>query len=334
MENPTKIADREYFNSVKMTELLWKAIQDQQTHIDIQKTINQPLVDLMRKEKEECFKQTKFAVVSRLTPRQSRFISLACEKGASSWLSTLPLEQYGFALNKQEFNDAIALRYKFEIPNRSITCVCGEKNTQDHSLVCKKGGFVSIRHNTVRDTTAHLLEKVTYGVQSEPHLLPVGNKTLPTGTNLTDGARLDIVARGFWSPLDKAFFDVRVLHPGAMSNENKTLEKMYSDHEKEKKRLYNSRVIEVEHGKFTPLVFSTTGGMSRECTFFLKKLSEKLSQKSNQKYSDTISFVRRRLRVELLRTCLIAIRGHRGRFFERPINMDELDINLVADRRE
>ena len=101
-----------------------------------------------------------------------------------------------------------------------------------------------------------------------------------------------------WSPLDKAFFDVRVLHPGAMSNENKTLEKMYSDHEKEKKRLYNSRVIEVEHGKFTPLVFSTTGGMSRECTFFLKKLSEKLSQKSNQKYSDTISYVRKRLRVE------------------------------------
>ena len=45
---------------------------------------------------------------------------------------------------------------------------------------------------------------------------------------------------------------------------------MYSDHEKEKKRLYNSRVIEVEHGTFTPLVFSTTGGMSRECTFFEK----------------------------------------------------------------
>ena len=67
----------------------------------------------------------------------------------------------------------------------------------------------TVRHNAVIDTTAHLLEKVKYGVQSKPNLLPVGNKTLPTGTNLTDGARLDIVARGFWSPLDKAFFDVR-----------------------------------------------------------------------------------------------------------------------------
>ena len=144
---------------------------------------------------------------------------------------------------------------------------------------------------------------------------------------------MDIVARGFWPPLDKAFFDVRVLHPGAMSNENKTLEKMYSDHEKEKKRTYNSRVIEVEHGKFTPLVFSTTGGMSKECTFFMKKLSEKLSHKTNQKYSDTLSFVRIRIRIELLKTCFNAIRGHRGRYFERPINLDELDINLVAQSR-
>ena len=38
-----------------MTELLLKAIYDQLTHIDIQKTINQPLVDFMRKEKDECF---------------------------------------------------------------------------------------------------------------------------------------------------------------------------------------------------------------------------------------------------------------------------------------
>ena len=51
---------------------------------------------------------------------------------------------------------------------------------------------MSIAHNSMRNTTAHLLEKVAYGVKSEPHLLPVGNKTLPTGSNLTDGARLDI----------------------------------------------------------------------------------------------------------------------------------------------
>ena len=31
-------------------------------------------------------------------------------------------------------------------------------------------------------------------------------------------------------------------------------------HEKEKKRAHNSRIMDVEHGTFTPLVFSLTGG--------------------------------------------------------------------------
>ena len=31
-------------------------------------------------------------------------------------------------------------------------------------------------------------------------------------------------------------------------------------HEKEKKRAHNSRIMDVEHGTFTPLVFPLTGG--------------------------------------------------------------------------
>ena len=74
---------------------------------------------------------------------------------------------------------------------------------------------------------------------------------------------------------------------------NKSLEKMYSDHEKERntkifretqenKRMFNSRVIQIEQGQSTPLVFSRTGGRAKECSCFLKKLSEKLSHKTNQ----------------------------------------------------
>ena len=180
-----------------MTEYLWRAIQDQITSIHIKLIHHQQLIDIMKKRKEEDIKQAKFEVMNNFTSEQSRYIALACEKGASSWLSALPLEQFGFALNKQEFVDAIALRYNFDIPGRSQTCVCGEINTQDHSLICKKGGFVSIRHNTIRDTTASLLEKVAYGVETEPRLLPVGNRTQPPGSNISDGARLDVAARGF-----------------------------------------------------------------------------------------------------------------------------------------
>ena len=74
--------------------------------------------------------------------------------------------------------------------------------------------------------------------------------------------------------------------------------------------------------------------MSKECNRFIRKLSKKLGFRLQQSYADTISYVRRRLRIELLRTALIAIRGHRGRFYERSIvDLDEMDLNLIADIR-
>ena len=39
---------------------------------------------------------------------------------------------------------------------------------------------------------------------------------------------------------------------------------IYRQHETEKKRQYASRILEVEQATFTPLVFSTTGGMGTE----------------------------------------------------------------------
>jgi hypothetical protein len=78
-------------------------------------------------------------------------------KGASSWLSSVPLKSFGFMLNKQEFTDAIALRYNFTIKDLARKCVCGEANTINHALSCKRGGYVSLRHNSLRDMIAELL---------------------------------------------------------------------------------------------------------------------------------------------------------------------------------
>ena len=39
--------------------------------------------------------------------------------------------------------------------------------------------------------------------------------------------------------------------------------------------------------------------------------------------------LRRRLWFELLKTVLIAVRGHKGRYYEKPIPVDELDLNLA-----
>ena len=46
-----------------------------------------------------------------LPDKTQRAVDLACEKGASNWLTVIPLKDMDFDLNKQEFRDAVRLRY-------------------------------------------------------------------------------------------------------------------------------------------------------------------------------------------------------------------------------
>ena len=70
---------------------------------------------------------------------------------------------------------------------------------------------------------------------------------------------------------------VRVFHSNASSNYSTTLATAYRKHEQAKKREYAQRVRDVEHGVFTPLVLTTTGGMSQEATTFYRKLADGIS---------------------------------------------------------
>ena len=211
------------------------------------------------------------------------------------------------------------------------TCVCGEPYSVNHCLTCSKGGYVHLRHNSLRDLTAEILTEVCTDVGIEPPLLPVDNEPLPSSANKSDGARLDVSARSVWSPLSRAFFDIRVLNPLAQSNKKSSLAAMYKKHEQEKKRAYNQRVIQVERGSFTPMVFSTSGGMGPEADKILKHIALKMSWKRNEQYSNVISFLRRRYRFDLLKTCVIALRGYRKGV--KPEKIEDLDLNLrkVAD---
>ena len=114
------------------------------------------------------------------------------------------------------------------------------------------------------------------------------------------------------------------------------VKKMYQHHEDLKKRSYMHRVQQVEKGTFTPLVFSTTGGASKETDRFLRRLAEKMTQKnSSTNYSDNISFIRRRLRFDLLRTTLISLRGYRGkRSNAGQQRISELDLHLERQAQE
>ena len=84
-------------------------------------------------------------------------------------------------------------------------------------------------------------------------------------------------------------------------NQGKTTTTIFKEQEEEKKRKYQQRVLDVEMGSFTPLVFGTNGGMGADCNCFLKRLAEKLSEKNDEPYYITITWIRRLLSFEILR---------------------------------
>ena len=68
-----------------------------------------------------------------------------------------------------------------------------------HAMSCKKGSFITIRHNDLLDLTANLLTEVCKVADIEPQLLPVTGETFNSRTaNTNDEARVDIKSRGFW----------------------------------------------------------------------------------------------------------------------------------------
>ena len=126
------------------------------------------------------------------------------------------------------------------------TCACGERFDISHALSCKKGGFVSQRHNELRDLTANLLAEVCCDVCVEPPLNELTGETLELrSANTSSEARLDISARGVWAKGQRAFFDVRVIDPLARKYNGQTPAQCYRSNEKEKKRSYNERVLQV-----------------------------------------------------------------------------------------
>ena len=94
-----------------------------------------------------------------------------------------------------------------------------------------------------------------------------GEKLLGATANRDSGARLDVVADGFWgTSREKSYFDVRVFNPYAISNRQSSLSSTYRSHEKEKKRLYLQRIRDVEHSSFSPLLLVEWGKKLRSFT--------------------------------------------------------------------
>ena len=310
--DPCGEADWEYENSLLVTDQLTDAIFCQKPSLEVDEKVQDSVMKDLRRRKEERWKERQERICSVLSEKLCRIVQLGSEKGSSTWLTSLPLKSYGFRLNKQQFLDALCMRYDLKLTDVPRNCTCGDEYSINHCLTCKRGGYVIIRHNAVRDTLAEVLQEVCKDVKVEPPLLPVTGEVLPASANKTDGARSDVSAVGLWHPMNRAFIDVMVFNPHAQSNAAMNLSQMYISHERSKKREYNDRILQVEKGSFSPAVFSCSGGASPETTKLLKVIAAKLAVKRGEQYNTSINFLRRRISFDILRTCLMSFRGERG----------------------
>ena len=273
------------------------------------------------------------SIIGSTNKEKQNLIQITTEKGASSWLTTLPIKDEGFQLDKQSFWDLVKIRYGHQLSKIPDKCACGSSFDLQHALSCKKGGFISQRHNMLRDVTAKLMKEVCNDVKIEPALQPLTGEDLKERTaNYSDEARLDVSARSFWVTGQRAFFDIRIFNPIARRYSDLEMAKMYDINEKEKKRHYNERVQQIEHGSFSPLVFSALGGMARECRAVYKRLIQLLAEKRKEERSLVAAWVRRKISFALMKMIIVCVRGTRNTWekdyfvsaVEKPVDTSEI----------
>ena len=177
-----EMAKGEFENSRKLTGHLTKNIVNQEIPLK-QDQGTKKIKQEMRSAKSKSQNETLKTLREEMDPAQLKLNELACAKGASSWLTILP-----------------------QLKRLPATCECGSPFDLQHALSCKKGGFVSLRHNELRNIIALMLKTICKDVVTEPPLQPLTGEDLQEVSAIVgDEARLDVRARGFWQTGQTAF---------------------------------------------------------------------------------------------------------------------------------
>ena len=187
-----------YRDSRMMTKGLVDVIKNQHNpHYEPIESSERPAKAFIMEEKKKREEAKITYLLENLTPQKLRVYEAMTEKGAYNWLTALPLQDHGFYLDKLKFWDSLRLRFGIDPARLPNKCVCDQDYTVEHALNCSRGGFISTRHNDVRDFTAELLSEVCKDVAVEPVLTPLtGEKFALKTANKEDHARLDVSARG------------------------------------------------------------------------------------------------------------------------------------------
>ena len=288
-----ELCEIEYQNSVMISEHLCKRITDQFRR-------HEPGLELDTKKKQikslNKGRQILEIIRNEMSSEERKQNDLNLQIGRSFWLTTLPIKEQEYVLNKQIFWDLLSIRYGCRLKRIPSQCACGNTFNLQHALQCPKGGFMTLRHTHSQNTTANFLTEAYKDVRVEPQLQPLSSKKFSEKTsNKSDQARVGISARGFWLTGQVVFFDVRVFSTSAKRYVNLELRKSYEVNEKEKKKQYNDLILQIKHGTFTPLVMSLTGSMGRESIKFYTRISKMILEKRKENYAFIVTWIRRKI---------------------------------------
>ena len=217
------------------------------------------------------------------------------------------------------------------IPDLPQTCVCSQPYSLDHSQICKRGGFIHMRHDDPISLLGLAAKGVFRDVEVEPHLTQLnGEQMAMASANISDEARSDLRIRSFWRPMRNAFFDLRVYYPFAPSYRSDSPEKLYKRFAADKKREYEQRIRNVEDGDFTPLIMSSSGGMGPEMQTFLKHLCRQIALKRNEPYAKVMRVMRCKLAFQMMHSAIVCLRGSRSLRNSHSVLRDPLQELAIA----
>jgi hypothetical protein len=144
INNPVIDANLEYASSQQIASPLSEKIINHTNGYDLSTIASQSAAkNQVRLKKKAHHAASLEEVLHSLPDNMKRNIEAASEKGASSWLLTLPLKDSNTILHKSDFRDAICLRYNWQPPRLPSQCVCGKRFSVEHALSCHTGGLPS-----------------------------------------------------------------------------------------------------------------------------------------------------------------------------------------------
>lgn len=270
ISGPTPYVDPAMFQNI--TESTIRNIKCQESTVALDKELLKQTRKRIVKAREERNTTILQQLHGRMNKEQLKANELNTMRGASTWLTTLPvcLKTSTWIRENSLMPSALDTARLQNIFQQFVLV----ENVLLSTMLCRAWRVVHRRPDEVRDLVAFLPKEVCHDIKVKPPLETLTGEALRISANSSDEARLDVSARGLWMRGQRAFFDVTVFNPFAKSHLNQKLNTAFTASENEKKR-----VIEIEHDSFSPLVFTPYGSGPREAERYITELAVKIAKK-------------------------------------------------------